>query len=795
MQHKLLFAAAALACTAIAVQVPRISSKADSTSRRTLKVPLRKVSWSEEQPRPSEPPVYDNMRVVNQAGDRQPDRPLTISRFFARGEISKWPSAAVETVPVPTQADVKTRWPDGSVQHAIINIKATIPQHGSIEVSFTDSPERLPEDGLTAEQMLSSDYDLGAAIELTSAEGARSVNIRDMIAAGAFRYWIKGPICTQIIVEDASADPAFDIAFNGHKSFHPIFIATFYPGWRGVKVDYIGENAWIDRMQDLTYSLALKAGNPLENAFFEKADYLHAGATRWRRTAWSGPALKEVSYDLNLPYMIYSRAVPNFDLSLTVPRSAIEQELKVYTTRPERWDLGGNGRFEKYFSATGGRAELGLFTSWDTLYLYTFDHQLGKMARATSDISAHVPIHYRESSASRSYSPQYPEIKALGRPVSVDARPGFASRGQTFSTPADVMTPVGPVTRGGWTPDIAHQASFAYVSYLCTGDWFYLEEMYFWASWNVAWGTPGNCVYCRGGVDKTDGSWGVIDHSDNARGYGWGLRNIGHAALLAPDGSPEKASYTDKLLNNVAVHEARFNLTDNMYAKDETRRFLFDWTREKYQKYGPNPLFFLDRSDVPNVTPATGVNAEKYYHASAPWMHNLTAVCFAHLEELGFPFGSLRKSLNWALAGQLSDPGYSPYLASAYFVPISSGQYTYLQSWAQVKEGLPESTVNRNPPWPPSSTGTDPNFGYGYIALAAASYLEDVSWEGRPGIEAWKWLNTNYPKRRNLQAANPKWAIVPRYVPVEGSLALRSSWNSAFQKAAKPASVKSANNR
>ena len=36
-----------------------------------------------------------------------------------------------------------------------------------------------------------------------------------------------------------------------------------------------------------------------------------------------------------------------------------------------------------------------------------------------------------------------------------------------------------------WTLDRAHQPSLAYIPYLMTGDLYYLEEMHFWASYDL----------------------------------------------------------------------------------------------------------------------------------------------------------------------------------------------------------------------------------------------------------------------------------------------------------------------
>src|SRR5688500_8139312 len=51
-------------------------------------------------------------------------QPVTISRVFAEGDIPHFAQARVNGAPVLTQCDVKTRWKDGSVQHAILSFVA-----------------------------------------------------------------------------------------------------------------------------------------------------------------------------------------------------------------------------------------------------------------------------------------------------------------------------------------------------------------------------------------------------------------------------------------------------------------------------------------------------------------------------------------------------------------------------------------------------------------------------------------------------------------------------------------------
>jgi len=70
------------------------------------------------------------------------DVPVQLGRPFARGEIATHPQALVNGTPVLTQADVKSRWEDGSVKHAILAfVVSEIPANGSMEVTFQAQAE------------------------------------------------------------------------------------------------------------------------------------------------------------------------------------------------------------------------------------------------------------------------------------------------------------------------------------------------------------------------------------------------------------------------------------------------------------------------------------------------------------------------------------------------------------------------------------------------------------------------------------------------------------------------------
>jgi hypothetical protein len=362
--------------------------------------------------------------------------------------------------------------------------------------------------------------------------------------------------------------------------------------------------------------------------------------------------------------------------------------------------------------------------------------------------------------------------------VSIEARPAYISRDDLrgsvyFSSVADRIRPVAPLTKNIWATDLAHQPSFTYVPYLLTGDWFYLEEMQFWAAYSLAYTNSGACHYCRG-----PGNAGYI--KTETRGEAWALRNIAHAAVMTPDDQPEKGYVRDKVLDNIAVKEGYLNVRDGEFV-DSSRKALYEWGRETvaFARMGvENPLGFLAYPPQNgNVNPKDlKVNPAKTHQVHSAWQFHFNYLVWGHMEELGFPIRPLRVAGLKFVLHELRDPEFNPYLTSAYIIPIGPAKDTYFHTWGQVLDGYQDS-FKYTKTWL-EGVG-DPELGYGAIAMAAASYLTDVNDGNLRGAEAWQWIRDNLP-RQELFNENPKWALTPRG-PDAAVEARINTWDKRFR--------------
>src|SRR5436305_2485053 len=80
-----------------------------------------------------------SIEIHETAGAATRNYPVQIGRPFLQGEIAHFPMAILDGAPVFTQADVKQRWPDGSVKHAILSFLIPELKSGAkVKVTFQD---------------------------------------------------------------------------------------------------------------------------------------------------------------------------------------------------------------------------------------------------------------------------------------------------------------------------------------------------------------------------------------------------------------------------------------------------------------------------------------------------------------------------------------------------------------------------------------------------------------------------------------------------------------------------------
>jgi hypothetical protein len=167
-------------------------------------------------------PPSDTVIIHEIYGQSTQNYPIQIGRLFAKGEIGKgkYPKAVVDGAPALTQADVKSRWSDGSVKHSLISFHIPVlKSHASATVTFEEQDTcHCSQDGsgagLTAQQMLEDAYDFDASITLHQAGADKSRHAREMLQHGHYTRWADGPIATTVILASHAPERAYDMGWE-----------------------------------------------------------------------------------------------------------------------------------------------------------------------------------------------------------------------------------------------------------------------------------------------------------------------------------------------------------------------------------------------------------------------------------------------------------------------------------------------------------------------------------------------------------------------------------------------------
>jgi len=572
------------------------------------------------------PALNNSVTIYEAAGVTQTGRPHSVARWFARGELAGYPKPYVRggAEITPWQADVKTRWADGSVQFAIVSFNYDLAANGSLAVEFRNSSARSSSpanNGLTPAELLAfNGGSWGAKIETTTSGVTQAASARAMLqalASGAeqLRCWLCGPVVTQMIIEDRTPALAYDFGFqssvvtlssvtadaatstftaaahglaNGNrvmvtfnaltsgsvpggivegdtyfvvnasansfqlstaaggaavtltsagsnlrvlqryadatwtaassaanKSLHPIFVATAYAGVAAVRIEYILENVWPDRIQDQYFdNLKLYSGSSLTTTAMNSSGFIHSARSRWRKVCWDGaapagepvcgtdpavitPRPKGVVVDYNFPYMVYSGQVPPFDTTRqnlafriadfwtcysTAPcdtRSDLSKGDIALTTPPGTVSAAGPLMAQQYQTGVDVWGLVGLMPTSQVLHLYVMGDttqtittrlRAAEMAIDPYYALAYYGTHFRENNAAKKYLSVSEEpdqtTSAFGRTISVDARPSLTTQFDQVYTlnAADKLVKTGEVrmfTNTGNSQDVVTVAATA----------------------------------------------------------------------------------------------------------------------------------------------------------------------------------------------------------------------------------------------------------------------------------------------------------------------------------------------
>lgn len=522
----------------------------------------------------------NSFTITEKAGVTTNNYPIQIARPFIRGEIRHFPKVVMAGTPLETQADVKQRWEDGSVKHAVLTFYIpTLNSNSTSTYTFQNSVSSVSTTPLNTAGMLAAGFNFDAIMELTSSGSDQTISAsaRTMLNNNSYSYWLSGSNCTSIVLADHLTS-AYDIGFSNHdnfKSFRPIFYATFFPLVNKVRVRFVGEIASVSKLQDMKYSVVLKTGNSSPTQVFTNPQFTHYANARWTKEFWIGGDPTAISINHNMSYLVDTLFFPNYDTTLSFHTDYINTMHNEWTAATKT--LGGAGQWARHMGTAGGRYEIGPVVTWNLMWMYHGDMyttsggtnvNLKNIAFGNGELATFWPNHYREDVITKKMD-WAGTINGIGRPVSSRARPTIMLYSQSFHTYAytnaeDKVINVGTVDyeENQWNPDDQHYPDPFSPLYALSGDRFWIDEMYFWAAWAVL-SVNGAAISLNYGRGPT-GREGILGHT-GVRGPAWTIRMIGTTSFFAPDSDYEKTLYKEYVEESIAAWEGMRNMTESEY--------------------------------------------------------------------------------------------------------------------------------------------------------------------------------------------------------------------------------------
>ncbi len=499
-------------------------------------------------PVPPPPPTADgrfvtNFQVQNTGTTRIPEETVTFGQVFSPGDVPTAASVigklADNRTTIPLQMDVKASHPDGSVRHAVIStVVPAVAAGQSTTIGLFAIPTTPPPVVASPTTLLGAGFSAAVHADLNGQRYSASAD--ELLRTTTYKTWLSGPIAGEWHVS-APLKTAQGVV---HPHLSARFAIRAY-GASKARVDVTVENAWAYEAapQNFLYDAQVMVGG---QSVYTKPALNHLHHARWRKVFWWGGE-PSVHVKHNTAYLIATRAVPNFDQSV----SFTESKLNAWKTQfsGAKSEPMAVGLAVAYMPTTGGRDDIGLLPGWAATYLLTMDKRVKDVTLGTADLSGSWSSHYRDRNTDRPVSVfDYPYMTILGR--STDTRNPVTKLYEAFPVCATTTACNSPNTH-----DSSHQPAFSYLPYLVTGDYYHLEELQFWAMWNTFSSNPGYREFKKG-----------LLKSDQVRGQAWSMRTLAEAAYISPDTDPLKAQFTYFLNANLDWYDANYtNANDNNF--------------------------------------------------------------------------------------------------------------------------------------------------------------------------------------------------------------------------------------
>jgi hypothetical protein len=466
-------------------------------------------------------------------------KPWTFGQAFRKGDVPAFLSA---TGADAFQADVRNRWPDGSVKFAVVSgIGGTSVRFVRADVAPTATPVAEPaalDVSVAFTGAVSGTYTLQSCLGVDRSTWSLG-------NAGRVRQFL-GAVMSEFHYYRPTTDAHVAIWF---------YVRCYSNG--ATDVETCIENGWarVEAPAERAYGVTVSVGGTTRFS----STLVHYHHTRWSRRDWLGTD-PQVFPAHDGAYLKATTLVPNY--AAQGVSNATLQSL------PQTANPFSRGSFDIASDSGGAAPYLALLPLWDVAYIQTGDTRAfrailvneqssnccnmdGYSGCCTRDERTGLPIvlpSFYPDSYSNGYSPNYGAGKVyLGTNSTINAASG---------------------ARYVWKTDVSHSWAAGYMAYLTTGRWFSLETCQLLA---------GNW-FLTGGISSgaNDGMrWG------QDRGIAWDVRNVCTALAITPDFQSSLrtgyASHLQTFWNKWRSTEVGFNTLG-------VRRNIYNYT-----DYAPSP--------------------------------------------------------------------------------------------------------------------------------------------------------------------------------------------------------------
>lgn len=685
----------------------------------------------------------NSIRITETENSNKINYPVVIGRPFARGEIPNYPVAAYNGSVITTQANVKKRWEDGSVRHAIISFLIDLSAGQSKDILFLNQ-NSVDTQSLSKDDILGPLYNLETKVIANFDSDSAIISAREMISNDKYSTFTPGAVANTIVVADHSSSRSFDFGSDTYKSLRPVFNITFFPELKNAFIRVIVENSSTEVLQDQKYSILISKGFPASSTVYSKPVFNHHAGSRWTKTFWLNGDPGKINIDHNPEYLSRIGAIYTYQ--------AMDLTENIINTTYQQWissskDIYDQGNLNKASGTAGLRGEIGPYPRWNTLWILSGDSRMQEVALGNADLAAAWPIHFREGDGTK-HLDRHGTISGLGKMLSISNRPTISLRtGYNYSYTAtkDRIKTVGATTNNGWVPDVAHIGDYYSTAYLLTGDHWYLEQGLFANSWITASsnGAATSYSYGRGPTGAEGGLSGEL------RAKAWTMRNRVNMAAVIPDEMPELDLLETWISDSIKIEEGRLNINI------DSGNSLWLWGRN-VQAGGLHqpPLHQYATGSKEFVQVDYGINKSKVSAAISQFEQNYMMIALGRAKQLGYGVENIFSYLSkYYTEAQASS--YNYHLLANGRLPTQDETGEFFKSYDDLASGYDCSSSAVHC----SEFAYDIGYywGYPYVLRSALSYIAEVD---NHGLSLYNTVNNDLTKRvGGAIAINPQWGL------------------------------------